>query len=84
MSTWVVLGFTFNFYIKKHFKAWWSKYNYIISAAMDCGVAICAIVLFFALQNNEIKFPEWWGNSSESIDQCPLATANWAGVDPSA
>ncbi|KAH8551798.1 OPT family small oligopeptide transporter [Umbelopsis sp. PMI_123] len=81
MSTWVALGFTFNFYIKKYFNGWWQKYNYVISAAMDSGVAVCAIVLFFALQNNNIEFPAWWGNNSDSIDQCPLATANWSGVD---
>ncbi|KAI8981836.1 OPT family small oligopeptide transporter [Mycotypha africana] len=79
--TWTLIGFIFNFFIKKRHNAWWKKYNYVLSAALDSGVAICAIIIFFAFQNTEIHFPSWWGNSSGSVDQCPLATANWTGVD---
>ncbi|KAF7727693.1 hypothetical protein EC973_007249 [Apophysomyces ossiformis] len=81
MPTWVTVGFIFNYFIKRRHSAWWKKYNYVLSAALDSGVAICAIVIFFAFQNSEIHFPSWWGNNSESVDQCPLATANWEGVD---
>ncbi|RUP49938.1 hypothetical protein BC936DRAFT_140927 [Jimgerdemannia flammicorona] len=81
LPTWAFLGFIFNFYIKKNYSAWWVKYNYVLSAALDSGIAVCAIVMFFALQNNIIFFPAWWGNNVSSIDQCPLATANWTGTD---
>ncbi|OAD76693.1 hypothetical protein PHYBLDRAFT_142208 [Phycomyces blakesleeanus NRRL 1555(-)] len=79
--TWATIGFVFNFFIKRRWSAWWKKYNYVLSAALDSGVAICAIVIFFAFQYSDIKFPQWWGNNSSSVDQCPLATVNWAGVD---
>lgn len=78
---WAFVGFIFNYVIKRRANAWWRKYNYVLSAALDSGVAICAIVIFFAFQNSEIHFPAWWGNNSASVDQCPLATANWTGVD---
>jgi OPT family oligopeptide transporter len=78
---WAFVGFIFNYVIKRRANAWWKKYNYVLSAALDSGVAICAIVIFFAFQNTEIKFPEWWGNNPESVDNCPLALANWTGVD---
>ncbi|KAG0917272.1 hypothetical protein G6F33_001645 [Rhizopus arrhizus] len=78
---WAFIGFVFNYVIKRRANAWWKKYNYVLSAALDSGVAICAIVIFFAFQNTEIKFPAWWGNNADSVDQCPLATANWSGVD---
>jgi hypothetical protein len=81
MPTWTLVGFIFNYVIKRRWNAWWKKYNYVLSAALDSGVAICAIIIFFAFQNSEIHFPQWWGNSSDSVDQCPLATANWTGVD---
>ncbi|KAI1321827.1 hypothetical protein EDD11_000103 [Mortierella claussenii] len=81
MPTWALIGFVFNFVIKRRHFGWWSKYNYVMSAALDAGVAISALVIFFALQNNNIKMPEWWGNSSSSIDQCPRVSQNWAGHD---
>ncbi|KAG0007020.1 hypothetical protein BGZ65_012381 [Modicella reniformis] len=81
MPTWALIGFIFNFVIKRKYFGWWSKYNYVMSAALDAGVAIAALVIFFALQNNGIKMPEWWGNNPSSIDQCPRATQNWAGQD---
>ncbi|KAG0167683.1 hypothetical protein DFQ28_010237 [Apophysomyces sp. BC1034] len=81
MPTWATVGFFFNYFMKRKRSAWWKKYNYVLSAALDSGVAICAIVIFFAFQNSEIHFPSWWGNNSSSVDQCPLATANWEGVD---
>ncbi|KAG0298515.1 hypothetical protein BGZ97_004022 [Linnemannia gamsii] len=81
MPTWALTGFIFNFVIKRRHFGWWSKYNYVMSAALDAGVAIAALVIFFALQNNGIKMPTWWGNNPDSIDQCPLVTQNWAGHD---
>ncbi|KAG9320139.1 hypothetical protein KVV02_000716, partial [Mortierella alpina] len=81
MPTWAFLGFVFNFVIKRRHFGWWSKYNYVMSAALDAGVAISALVIFFALQNNNIHMPQWWGNNSSSIDQCPRVTQNWAGHD---
>ncbi|KAF9352541.1 hypothetical protein BGX34_012103 [Mortierella sp. NVP85] len=81
MPTWALIGFVFNFVIKRRHFGWWSKYNYVMSAALDAGVAISALVIFFALQNNGIKMPEWWGNNPSSIDQCPRVTQNWAGHD---
>ncbi|ORX62722.1 OPT family small oligopeptide transporter [Hesseltinella vesiculosa] len=79
--TWFVVGFIFNYFIKRRYVAWWKKYNYVLSAALDSGVAVAAIVIFFAFHYSDINFPEWWGNSSDSVDQCPLATSNFYGFD---
>lgn len=81
MPTWAFIGFIFNFVIRRKYFGWWSKYNYVMSAALDAGVAISALVIFFALQNNNVKMPQWWGNNLSSIDQCPRVTQNWAGHD---
>ncbi|KAI9301641.1 OPT family small oligopeptide transporter [Cunninghamella echinulata] len=77
--TWAFVGFVFNFYVKRRYNAWWKKYNYVLSAALDSGVAIAAIIIFFAFHYSEVSFPTWWGNDP-SVDQCPLALANWDGV----
>ena len=37
-SAWFAVGFVFQFVIRKRNFAWWSKYNYITGAALDCGL----------------------------------------------
>ncbi|CAF0942425.1 unnamed protein product [Adineta steineri] len=76
--SWFLVGFIFNYVIYRHAHGWWKKYAYIFSAAMNCGVAVCGILITFALQNNHISFPQWWGTE----DVCPLAGANYSGVIP--
>ncbi|KAL2132735.1 hypothetical protein VTI74DRAFT_3445 [Chaetomium olivicolor] len=49
-------------YLKKRFLGLWSKYNFVTSAAFSCAIAISGIVIFFALQIEEINL-DWWGNS---------------------
>jgi OPT oligopeptide transporter protein len=36
-SAWFAVGFVFQFVIRKRNFAWWSKYNYVTGAALDCG-----------------------------------------------
>ncbi|KEZ42704.1 hypothetical protein SAPIO_CDS5969 [Scedosporium apiospermum] len=49
-------------YLRKRFLGFWSKYNFVTSAAFSCAVAISGIVIFFALQISNIEV-DWWGNS---------------------
>jgi hypothetical protein len=62
-APWGVTGFIFNFYIRRRHFTWWCRYNYILSAALDAGVALGMIVIFFTLQlpKGGIKL-NWWGN----------------------
>ncbi|XP_057956720.1 oligopeptide transporter 5-like [Malania oleifera] len=68
---WGALGIFFNFYIYKRYKGWWARHNYILSAGLDAGIAFMAILVYFALQTNNINGPEWWGLATS--DHCPLA-----------
>lgn len=34
---------------RRHFR-WWSKYNFILSAGLDSGTILSALVIFFTLQ----------------------------------
>ncbi|KAG0065229.1 hypothetical protein BGZ89_008511, partial [Linnemannia elongata] len=66
------IGFVFAFLLRRYRYNWWSRYNYLTSAALDTGVAIAGLVIFFALQAWEIEFPTWWGNPADGIiDHCP-------------
>ncbi|KAK8252420.1 OPT oligopeptide transporter protein-domain-containing protein [Phyllosticta capitalensis] len=59
----VPVAFVSMIYLKKRFLGLWSKYNYVTSAALSAGVAISAIVAFFALQYPGVDLPaQWWGN----------------------
>jgi OPT family small oligopeptide transporter len=68
----VPVAYFFQIYVRKHHLAWWQKYNYVLSTAFTCGIAIAAVVTFFALQWKEISI-DWWGNNivSEGADAWP-------------
>lgn len=56
-----ILSFIFMYLLPKYRLAWWEKYNYVLSAALTAGVAISALIMFFAVGYNPIKL-DWWGN----------------------
>lgn len=62
-SSWALVNFAFNYFIKRKFFAWWTKYNYILAAALDTGLAISGIVIFFCISYPGATFPDWWGNN---------------------
>ncbi|ESR65874.1 hypothetical protein WN944_002272 [Citrus x changshan-huyou] len=70
-TSWAAVGIFFNYYVFRRYKGWWARHNYILSAALDAGVAFMAIMIYFALQSNDIFGPQWWG--LDSTDHCPLA-----------
>lgn len=37
-SSWFAVGFLFQYLIRKKNFAWWSKFNYVTSAALDTGM----------------------------------------------
>ncbi|KAK9458469.1 OPT oligopeptide transporter protein-domain-containing protein, partial [Lipomyces oligophaga] len=57
----MIAGFLFNFYIKRYYARWWSKYNYVLTSALSAGIAIGGIVIFLTLQYPGAKLV-WWGN----------------------
>lgn len=69
--TWGIVGIFFNFYVYNKFKAWWARHTYILSAALDAGVAFMGVMLYFALQTYGTFGPAWWGLDAD--DHCPLA-----------
>ncbi|CUA75850.1 Sexual differentiation process protein isp4 [Schizosaccharomyces pombe 972h-] [Rhizoctonia solani] len=64
-SSWFVVGFFFQYILRRRNFRWWSKFNYALSAALDSGTFLSLIILFFCVQ-----FPlgdkgdiQWWGNT---------------------
>lgn len=53
-------------YLMRRFRfRWWSKYNFVTSAALDSGTASSAILIFALLQlpKSGALRPNWWGNT---------------------
>jgi OPT family oligopeptide transporter len=61
-SVWGIVCYIFNYRIRRSRTQWWEKYNMTLSAALDSGVAVGLVVIFFG-----IVFPgwmkgfTWWG-----------------------
>ncbi|KAF8518110.1 small oligopeptide transporter [Hysterangium stoloniferum] len=66
---WAIVGFIFQYVIRRRHFSWWIKYNYVLSAALDSGLAIGIIIVFFCLQFPKngtigaINVATWWGNT---------------------
>lgn len=70
-NSWILVGTIFNFFVFRYRKMWWQRYNYILSAALDAGVAFMAVLLYLSvgLENKNIH---WWG--TDNPEHCDLAT----------
>ncbi|KAG9002773.1 hypothetical protein FRB94_004720 [Tulasnella sp. JGI-2019a] len=44
---WAIVGFIFQFVIRRRHFSWWAKYNYVLSAAMDSGVTLSVVFIHF-------------------------------------
>ncbi|TDL22303.1 small oligopeptide transporter [Rickenella mellea] len=66
---WTIVGFIFQYVIRRRHFSWWTKYNYVLSAALDSGLAVAIVIIFFCLQypkNGTIganTIEKWWGNT---------------------
>jgi hypothetical protein len=61
----VLVGFIFQWFVRRYHFRWWLRYNYPLSAGLDAGVIVGLFVIFFSLQmrsNGDVKV-NWWGNS---------------------
>nr|GMD99532.1 oligopeptide transporter 4-like [Ipomoea batatas] len=80
-TSWILVGTIFNFFVFRYRKKWWQRYNYILSAALDAGVAFMAVLLYFTV-GLENKSVSWWGtNDPEHCDLATCPTAKGIAVD---
>lgn len=47
------------------------RYNYVTSAGLDTGLAVCTILVFLTISLTDTNVPQWWGNVAvwETLDQ---------------
>ncbi|XP_047337567.1 oligopeptide transporter 7-like [Impatiens glandulifera] len=69
-TTWVLVGFLSGFVVYRYRPEMWRRYNYVLSGALDAGLAFMAVLLYLSLGLEGIDL-QWWGNN---LDGCPFAT----------
>ncbi|KAH6637374.1 OPT oligopeptide transporter [Boeremia exigua] len=67
----VIPGWFSMVFLRHRYLAFWSKYNYVCSAAFQAGIAIAAVIFFFAVSYPGVSI-DWWGNNASS--GCELKT----------
>ncbi|XDG01499.1 hypothetical protein ABKA04_001114 [Annulohypoxylon sp. FPYF3050] len=60
--SWGLVGYLFQYVVKRHYFRWWSRLNYLTSAGLDLGLALGTLIIFVIFTLNEIEAPRWWGN----------------------
>lgn len=69
-TSWITVSFVIimisQYYIKRRYRDWFVKYNYLISTALDSGTSLMVFVIAMGLYGGaggtSHPFPKWWGN----------------------
>ncbi|CAN6191781.1 unnamed protein product [Urochloa humidicola] len=69
-TTWLLIAFLSGYVVYKYRRDWWERHNYLLSGALDAGLAFMAVLLYLCLGLENIGL-NWWGND---LDGCPLAS----------
>ncbi|KAG2609058.1 oligopeptide transporter 7-like [Panicum virgatum] len=69
-TTWILVGFLSGYVVYRYRRDWWERHNYLLSGALDAGLAFMAVLIYLCLGLENISL-NWWGNN---LDGCPLAS----------
>lgn len=69
-TTWIIAGFLSGYVWYRYRPKSWQRFNYVLSGALDAGLAFMGVLLYLFLGLEDIKI-DWWGND---IDGCPYAS----------
>ncbi|KAF7106086.1 hypothetical protein CFC21_106847 [Triticum aestivum] len=77
-TTWILVGFLSGYVVYRYRRDWWERHNYLLSGALDAGLAFMAVLIYLCLGLENISL-NWWGND---LDGCPLASCPTAKAGP--
>lgn len=67
-GSWAIVGLLFGLLVKRRARDWWRRYNFVLSSALECSVAIAGIVIFFAVfYTGAAKRFNWWGTTVYTV-----------------
>ncbi|CAH8304862.1 unnamed protein product [Eruca vesicaria subsp. sativa] len=69
-TSWIFAGFLSGFVVFRYRPNLWQRYNYVLSGALDAGLAFMGVLLYMCLELENVSL-DWWGNE---LDGCPLAS----------
>ncbi|EPQ31325.1 uncharacterized protein PFL1_01509 [Pseudozyma flocculosa PF-1] len=69
-TSWALIGFVFQYLVRRRRTGWWTRYNYIFGSALDTGTALAGVVIFFTVvfpqgKNQAFTQGNWWGNTAQ-------------------
>ncbi|KZT66154.1 OPT superfamily oligopeptide transporter [Daedalea quercina L-15889] len=74
INTGMALGIFSQWWVRTRYPRLFTKYNYIVAAALDGGTQVIVFILNFAVfgaAGRTVSFPQWWGNDLNlSADRC--------------
>lgn len=73
LTSYYLIGFFGQFYLRRYRPQWFVKWNYLISAALDGGTQVMVFLATFAVfggSGNAVAFPTWAGNLVDNFDRC--------------
>uniref|UniRef100_A0A5B7BKK2 Putative oligopeptide transporter 7-like n=1 Tax=Davidia involucrata TaxID=16924 RepID=A0A5B7BKK2_DAVIN len=69
-TSWIIIGFLSGFIAYRYYRNWWSRHNYVLSGALDAGLAFMGVLLYLCLGMEHVDL-NWRGSHT---DGCPLAS----------
>ncbi|KAK4519455.1 uncharacterized protein ATC70_009691 [Mucor velutinosus] len=79
-TSWITVSFIIiivsQYYVKRRYRDWFVKYNYLISTALDSGTSLMVFIIAMGLYGGasgvSYPFPTWWGNRDDLkyMDHC--------------
>ncbi|KAI3699360.1 hypothetical protein L2E82_43616 [Cichorium intybus] len=73
-NSWIIIGFLSGFVAYRYHHEWWGRHNYVLSGALDAGLAFMGVLLFVSLDMEGVSL-DWWGSKPDgcSLAACPAA-----------
>ncbi|KAK0708465.1 isp4 protein [Lasiosphaeris hirsuta] len=57
-------------YVYRYHAEWFSKYNYLLGAGLDCGTQLVQVAVILVVGLLGLRMPNWWGNDGVAVDRC--------------
>ncbi|KAI3502831.1 hypothetical protein L1887_31175 [Cichorium endivia] len=73
-NSWIIIGFLSGFVAYQYHHEWWGRYNYVLSGALDAGLAFMGVLLYISLDMEGVGL-DWWGSKPDgcALASCPAA-----------
>ncbi|KAJ7067142.1 OPT oligopeptide transporter protein-domain-containing protein [Mycena amicta] len=76
VTTYFAIAYISQWWLRTRYPRWFTKYNYVLAAALDGGTQVMVFILSFAVQGASGAshlFPQWWGaNKNGNYDRCAV------------